>query len=101
MDKVKFTKASKKDGSLVTVSLTELANFVDTLLIDYTTCFTSPKDLSLGQEFILTVAGVRTLFTVNREGRTATTKTFPRKLRMPSVGRPILATVDNVADLVD
>lgn len=92
--KIKFTKASKKDGNLVTVSLIALDKG------DVVVGNADPTYLCQGEEFILEVNGIPTLFQVNREGRTATTKSFPRKIRLPSVGRPMFANVFLCAALI-
>lgn len=96
--KVKFTKASKKDSALVTVSLKELDDVVS--ILDCTGRDGNPSELEKASEFVLAVDGVRTVFTVNRSNKTATTKAFPRTLKMPSVGKPIYAEVSNVGVLI-
>lgn len=77
--KVKFTKASSKDSTLVTVTLDQ---FDDNWL-------TSHKK---GDYVTIEVDGVPTIFVVNRirngKARTAVTYGFPRHLRLPTVGRP-------------
>lgn len=93
--KIKFTKASLKDNKLVTVSLIALVS---------TRAF-RPADnkwgpvtnLPRGSRFSIKVDGVDTVFVVNRVGRTATTRGFPRHLRLPSVGRAVNAEVNRLA----
>jgi hypothetical protein len=95
---MKFTRASKKDKTLVTVSLSALDNEVNLSVNGPEILFV---ELMQGDEFILTVDKVRTLFRVNREGKTATTHSFPRALRLPTVSRPTNAEVDNIADFIE
>jgi hypothetical protein len=87
--KVKFTKASKNDKTLVTVSLVQFKNTE----LDFV-----PGTFEKGEEIILVIEGVPTLFYVNRlskKGRatTAATHCFPRFLRLPSIGRPVFFNV--------
>ena len=87
--KVKFTKASKNDKTLVTVSLAQFENSE----LDFV-----PGTFNKGEEIVLVVEGVPTLFYVNRlskKGRaiTAATHCFPRFLRLPSVGKPVFSNV--------
>lgn len=91
--KIKFTKASQKDKTLVTV---QLSQFDDTDL-DFV-----PGTFSKGEELILVIEGQPTIFRVNRvktNGKgniTAASHTFPRFLRLPSVGKPVFADVSDV-----
>jgi hypothetical protein len=94
--KVKFTKASKKDFNLVTVSLPALATAgVDII----------PTDLYRGDQFELTIYqgdnGNRrkVLFTVNRDGRTATTTEWTLNNR-PRVGKGVFYSVSKTASFV-
>lgn len=96
---MKFTKASRKDKYLVTVSLPALKK-EGVLILDGFEDYMAITDLFHGDEFILVIDDVRTLFRVNRAGKTATTKTFPRHLRLPSVGKSIAANVFDVAQYV-
>ena len=84
---VKFTKASKRDNDLVTVSLKQFTE--------------NTSDLYAGTLLAVNVENVETLFTVNRSGRTATTRSFPRRLRLPSVGKPVVYNVRSVRILND
>lgn len=87
--KVKFTKASQKDGTQVTLNLAQLDEISDVRIFAAT-----------GSRVLMYVDGVPTVFTVNRERNgvafTATTRAFPRHLRLPSVGRPVSALVASV-----
>jgi hypothetical protein len=91
--KIKFTKASQKDKTLVTV---QLSQFEGTEL-DFV-----PNTFSKGEECILVIEGQPTIFRINRvktNGKgsiTAASHTFPRFLRLPSVGRPVFANVTDV-----
>jgi hypothetical protein len=90
--KAKFTKASKKDGILVTVSLGQFSPHEDLIVVGPYEC---------GQEIRVVIDGVPTLFRVNRTNKrgnavTATTKCFPRHLRLPTVGRPTYAEVTEI-----
>ncbi len=96
---VKITNASKKDRFKATISLKALERG-DFEILDTNGCSGSPLELSQGDEFIAAVDGVKTVFIVNREGRTACTKALPRLFRMPAVGKPIYASVDPVAFLI-
>ena len=83
--KGKFTQASKKDKFLVTTRLKSLVKPKDL------------KNLNKGDELILVVEGVPTVFTVNRKDlSTAATNAFPRKLVIPQVGNAIEYTVNDV-----
>ena len=90
--KMKFTKASKNDGTLVTVSLGQFGPTRDESLDLYFHGF----DLKKGEELVITIEGVPTIFKINRKGRTAATYCFPRFLKLPSVGRPVFADVTDV-----
>jgi|GEM_PF-5253037 len=70
--KTKFTKASKRDNFLVTVSLSVL-DLGGLVIKDINGRGGSVLDLSNGDRFILEVDGIPTVFTVNREGKTART----------------------------
>lgn len=91
--KIKFTKASKKDKYLVTVNLHELDSNGVIISCPIAGTNIQSSDLSRGDAFVLYVDNEPTVFRVNREGRTATTKNFPRYLRGPSVGKPVSADV--------
>jgi hypothetical protein len=94
--KIRFTKASKRDNTLVTVSLTALAKSARAF---------RPADnkwgpvtnLPRGSRFSIKVDGVDTVFVVNRVGKTAATKGFPRHLRLPSLSRAVNAEVNRLA----
>lgn len=85
LGKVKFTKASEKDKDLVTLTVAQLTpgdtNFKN-------------RFFTHGREFVVSVEGVPVVFTVNRQGRTLSTKGFPRRLRLPKVGKPVQYNVD-------
>lgn len=90
--KAKFTKASKKDGVLVTVSLGQFKNNDELAVVG---------PLEPGQEIVLVINGIPTLFRINRttgnlRPLTAATKCFPRNLRLPTVGRPTYADVTEI-----
>jgi hypothetical protein len=90
--KTKFTKASKNDKTLVTVSLKQFEKDDELTVIGY---------YSKGDELTLVVDNVPTVFIVNRLDNqgcclTATTKGFPRHLRLPGVGRPVFAEVTEI-----
>ena len=82
--KIKFTKSSKNDKTLVTVQLAQLGLFFS-------------DGLCHGTLIVLTVDGEPTVFRVNRavgdKGITAATHTFPRFLKLPRVGKPVYADV--------
>lgn len=88
--KIKFTKASKHDKTLTTVSLGQFT----------VTTWGWVRYLNLGSMFTVLVDGQPTVFRINRvrEGNavTATTHCFPRYLRLPSISRPIHAEVTQV-----
>ena len=90
--KTKFTKASRNDKTLVTVQLAQFDN-TELEVVRYATY--------KGEEIVLVVEGVPVVFTVNRANKygdalTATTHTFPRFLRLPQIGRPVTADVQEV-----
>ena len=90
--KTKFTKASKKDKTLVTVSIGQFDADEDLLVYGH---------FDQGDELILVIDSVPTIFTVNRLSDkgdiiTAATKCFPRHLRLPAVGRPTYAEVTEI-----
>jgi len=74
--KVKFTKASQRDKELVTLRVKQLPS-QDGLFF------------RKGMRFIVTIEGVETIFSVNRDNLSMTTKAFPRRCRLPSVGKPV------------
>lgn len=87
--KTKFTKASQKDKTLVTVSL---AQFDEAMGSGWR------NNLSIGSNIRLIVSHQEVAFVVNRirDGKaiTAVTHCFPRYLPLPRVGRPVYAEVD-------
>lgn len=89
--KTKFTKASKTDKTLVTVTLAQFDNTEHAIVRSM---------LETGEQIVLDIEGVPTIFTVNRmrkqSGVTATSHCFPRFLRLPTIGRPTYANVDQV-----
>lgn len=90
--KAKFTKASKKDKVLTTMSVPQFANDDDLQVVGY---------FSNGDELTVVIDNVPTIFIVNRINKhgnilTAATKCFPRHLRLPSVGKPVYAKVTEI-----
>ena len=88
-DRIAFTKASPLDGVKTTVTLHALAG-------QFKGDAVALKSLSLGSEILVTINSIKTVFVVNRKGRTAYTKAFPRTLRLPTVGLPVNANVTDV-----
>lgn len=88
--RTKFTKASQKDKTLVTVNL---AQFEESVLVR--SC------VAIGDSICLRVDGQDVLFQVNRvrggRAATAVSHCFPRFLRLPRVGRPVFAQVTEVS----
>lgn len=87
----KFTRASKKDNDLVTVSL---AQFVHDDI-------DGGRDFEAGMEVVIVIEGIPVLFKASRNNEygyatTASTRCFPRSLRLPRVGRPVYAEVTEV-----
>jgi len=85
--KVKFTRASKNDKTLVTVRLSQLPYDI-----------VGGEPISKGDHIKLSVDGVVTVFVVNRLDKngnpiTAATHAFPRTCRLPRVGKPVYAEV--------
>jgi len=86
--KIKLTKRSKTDGTLVTVSLAQLNDY-------------HFKHGFIGEELIADVDGVATVFTLarpNKEGfpTVMTTRSLPRHVRLPRVGRPVYAEISEL-----
>jgi hypothetical protein len=82
---MKFTKASKGDGTKVTVNVSELYDFLCTASqFPLTTAQIMKYTQTAGNQIILELGGVPTLFKVNRAGKTLATKAFPFK--RPTVG---------------
>lgn len=90
--RVKFTKASKKDKTLVTVHLAQFDEEFDDLSGDWRS--------EIDDVIRLTIDGQEVAFTVNRvrDGKaiTATTHCFPRYLTLPRIGHPTYAQVTEV-----
>jgi len=91
--KVKFTKASKNDGTLVTLSLAQFENNNEGCVVHWL-----PREsMIVGDTVCVVLDGNQVSFTVNRvrDGKavTATTHCFPRYMRLPQVGRPVYAEV--------
>ena len=93
MKKIKFTKASRKDATLVTVALKQFAPTQEDVANDL---YFAAVEFEKGEKLVLVIEGVPTIFTVNRKGRTAVTYSLPRFLRLPQVGRPVFAKVTEV-----
>lgn len=88
--KVKFTKRSKKDKDLVTLQLSQFGE-EDLPLFPY-------YARSVGDEMIVVIEGIPTVFTFcrpNTDGipTCATSRGFPRRFRLPTVGHPVYADV--------
>jgi hypothetical protein len=89
--KIRF-RLSTKDPTCVKVSLKSLDEnrfiawgpFSDEL---------SPGNLELHTEFIMSLDGIRTLFFVDKKGVSATTRTFPRELALPTKGTDVTLEV--------
>lgn len=88
-----FNKASRTDGTLVTVNLSQFDGEGENEHLDR-------RFLSVGSPVFITVDGNEVTFRVNRMrngvAATAVTHCFPRYLRLPQVGRPVHATVTEV-----
>lgn len=91
--KTKFTKASRTDGTLVTVNLVQFdgSGGLECLRRDWLTHGSTLQLIIDGQEVIFRVNRVR-----NGLAATATTHCFPRYLRLPQIGRPVSAEVTEV-----
>jgi hypothetical protein len=89
--KTKFTKASQKDKTLVTVNL---AQFDEDIGYEWR------DNLSVGSYVRLIINHQEVAFVVNRvrdgKGITAVTHCFPRFLTLPRIGRPTYAQVTEV-----
>lgn len=109
--RTKFTKASKKDKTLVTLNLAQFNLFEDTSgtgqwsSISYTIESQCPfeaerSNLRVGDVLLVTIDGNQVPFTVNRVRKgmatTAVTHCFPRYLRLPQVGRPVYADTTEI-----
>ena len=94
---IAFTKASKKDGTLVTVSLTALDTAGVVIEQKKPIMF---QELDKTDEFILHIDGVPTVWSVNREKKTAASRGFPRHLRLPRVGSPTYVTIETFSRLL-
>ena len=85
--KTKFNKASRTDGTLVTLNL---AQFDGEFNI-------GRENLTVNSQVIADIEGHEVTFYVNRvrngKAVTAVTHCFPRFLRLPQVGRPVYAEV--------
>jgi hypothetical protein len=88
--KTQFNKASRTDGTLVTLNLRQFDNEFD---IDR-------KYLSKNSRIIVDIDGHEVFFYVNRirnsKAVTAVTHCFPRFRRLPQVGCPVFAEVDQL-----
>lgn len=94
---MKFSKASKNDGTKVTTTVLEFYNWLQTtalapLAIAKFMAYTRFQ----GRQFIVEVGGIETLFYVNRAGTTLCTNAFPPKLFRPSVGDPVEYKVTSI-----
>ncbi len=82
----KFTCKSENDKHLVTISVPEWEGKR-----------VSAKRKKLlyrkGMSYTCTVNGLLTVFTVNRDGESLSTRAFPRGLEMPTVGNPVFYEV--------
>jgi hypothetical protein len=90
--KVKFNKASHTDGTLVTLNLAQFDG-------DETFNLFREQLLKNDQVYV-TVEGQDVVFYVNRvrngKAVTAVTHCFPRFLRLPQIGRPVFAEVQDI-----
>ena len=91
--RTKFTKASQKDKTLVTVSLAQFDKEDENGVFERT-------QMAVGDAVYMRVEGQSVIFEVNRvrdgKATTAVTHCFPRFLRLPRVGRPVFAQVTEV-----
>lgn len=92
--KTKFTKRSEKDGTLVTMPLSQFTNEDDS-------CYVSRYWVSEGDEITVVVDGIPTVFICARPDKTgaptvAVSRGYPRHLRLPRVGRPVYAEVTEI-----
>ena len=87
--RTKFTKASRKDKTLVTVSLAQLENEENFTLFR--------SEVFINSRLIIDIDGHEVVFYVNRVrdglATTAVTHCFPRFMRLPQVGRPVYQEV--------
>jgi len=82
---MKFTQASRGDGTLVTTTVSEVYDFlVENSSFPLTTAQIMKYTQTAGNQIILELDGVPTLFKVNRAGKTLATRAFPFK--RPTVG---------------
>lgn len=90
--RTKFTKASQKDKTLVTVNLAQFDT--DMSIVHRSYCGASDT-------LTLVIEGQAVVFKINRYRNdlavTAVTHCFPRFLRLPRVGRPVFAEVTEVS----
>lgn len=93
--KVKFSCASRKDFSKVTVNLSDIDGFaVDGM-----------DKPAKGIRFVIDLindrshAPIGVVFTVNRDGSTAATNGWPHRLDLPRVGKPTFEFVDKIFPL--
>lgn len=82
---VKFTKASRKDGDLVTIRTSQISDAGP---------ITQPY-------VVLKIEGVETLFKTSRGGTTLSTRSFPSRLWGPEVGSPVNYDVSNFFTIDD
>ncbi len=89
--KIKFNKASRTDGTLVTLNLAQF---------DGTEFEIAREGLSREDSICVTIAGQPVWFFVNREvngvATTAVSHCYPRFLRLPQVSHPVYAEVTEV-----
>lgn len=90
--KIKFTKASKTDKTLVTLNLAQF----DGTEYDFVR-----GAMNYGDVVTVSIEGQEVVFYINRfrngKASTAVSHCYPRFLRLPQVGRPVHAEVDQVS----
>jgi hypothetical protein len=88
--KTQFNKASRTDGTLVTLNLAQFDGEFDFYR----------QDLTTNSQVFVNIDGQEVVFYVNRvrngKAITAVTHCFPRFMRLPQVGRPVFAEVHEV-----
>jgi len=82
---VKFTKASRNDGDLVTVRVSQLNKFKRV------------RSFDKGDRIILIHSNnVESIWTVNRDGETLASRNLPRRFLSPTVGNPVFINVKDI-----
>ena len=86
IEKARFTRSSPGDRDLVTIRISQLSPYTGNYY-------------SKGTRVILNVDGIDTLFTVNRANETLSTRSFPRRFRLPRVGKPVYHSIKDITYL--